>query len=379
MKISLIVPDVNHAPTHRPRACVYCEEPILHRHGTVTKPVRDHKLDQVIIQRYKCVSCGRTFRHYPAGITQKSQSMRTVVLAALMYGLGLSSCSAASHLLGALGCEIAKMSVWRDAQEAGEALLREKRRRPAGRVRVIGADETVYKVKGKEVVVGFVVDAQNGRTLGFEVLVEGDAKAFREWLEPYARELGAEILVTDDNDSYGISAAELGLEHQLCLAHVRKYVAKRSKSILEQAEREWKGGGGGRLAGLRRDLGRVKQLVDELKEEDAEELRRLHLAYLWARPPDRGQSASAGYRMRMLTLELWNKWGKLRVHLARPELGLDGTNNATERAIGRSKVRYKTMRGYKKSEEGMSNGIALTQWLYSGEDEVHDLMKQMAA
>ncbi|MDX6381345.1 MAG: hypothetical protein QOI57_2369, partial [Rubrobacteraceae bacterium] len=36
------------------------------------------------------------------------------------------------------------------------------------------------------------------------------------------------------------------------------------------------------------------------------------------------------------------------------------------------------MRGYK-SVEGMSNGIALTQWLYSGEDEVHDLGKQMAA
>jgi hypothetical protein len=28
--------------------------------------------------------------------------------------------------------------------------------------------------------------------------------------------------------------------------------------------------------------------------------------------------------------------------------------------------------------EGMSNGIALTQWLYSGEDE-HDLAKEMSA
>jgi transposase-like protein len=375
MKISLIVPSVNHAPIHRPRACVYCEEPILHRHGTVNKPLRDHKLDRVIVQRYKCVECGRTFRHYPAGITQKSQSQRTVVLAALMYGLGLS-CSAASHLLGALGCQIGKMSVWRDAQEAGEALSSERRRPAAGRARVLGADETVYKVKGKEVVVGFVVDAQNGRTLGFEVLLEGDGRAFRRWLEPYAKALGAEILVTDDNDSYGIAAAELGLEHQLCVAHVRKYVAKRSKSILDQAEREWEEADE-RLAGLRRDLGRVGQLVDELTEEGANEVRELHLEYLWARPPDRGRSASAGYRMRMLTLELWNKWGKLRVHLRRPELGLDGTNNATERAIGKSKVRYKTMRGYK-SEEGMSNGIALTQWLYSGENE-HDLAKEMAA
>lgn len=83
------------------------------------------------------------------------------------------------------------------------------------------------------------------------------------------------------------------------------------------------------------------------------------------------------YRMRMLTLEIWNKWKKLRLHLARPRLGLDGTNNASERGISKSKVRYKSMRGYK-SIGGMENGIALTQWLYSGADE-HDLSKEMAA
>jgi hypothetical protein len=60
-----------------------------------------------------------------------------------------------------------------------------------------------------------------------------------------------------------------------------------------------------------------------------------------------------------------------------PELGLDGTNNSTERGIGKSKVRCKTMRGYQ-SMDGMTNGIALTQWLYSGGDE-HDLAKEMAA
>ena len=35
------------------------------------------------------------------------------------------------------------------------------------------------------------------------------------------------------------------------------------------------------------------------------------------------------------------------------------------------------MRGYQ-SMNGMTNGIALTQWLYSGGDE-HDLAKEMAA
>ena len=109
MKISLIIPVVNHVPTQRPTTCRYCGEPFLHRHGTLAKPIEDHRASEVIVERYKCVCCGRTFRHYPAGITNKNQSQRTVVLAALMYGLGLS-CSVASHLLGALGAEVSNFS-----------------------------------------------------------------------------------------------------------------------------------------------------------------------------------------------------------------------------------------------------------------------------
>jgi transposase-like protein len=376
MKISLIIPDVNACPADRPRCCHYCAEPYLHSHGTLTKPVRDHKLTEVIIRRYKCLSCKRTFRHYPAGITNKEQSQRTVILAALMYGLGLS-CSAASHLLSALGAEASKITVWRDAQEAGEAL---RRKRPAGKVRVLGADETVFKIKGREVVVGFVVDGQSGRTLGFKVLFGGDGQAFKEWLEPYAKELGAEVLISDDNDSYGVATAELGLSHQLCIAHVRKFVKRRSKSILEQAEGEW-GNQDEKYEKLEADLDRLGGVLQELSEEGGKGIGRMHREYLWARGPTKKEKekekASAGYRMRMLTLELWQKWPKILLHLRHPELGLDGTNNASERAIGRSKVRYKTMRGYK-SVEGMSNGVVLTQWLYNGEDE-HDLLAEVMA
>ncbi len=349
----------------------------MQRHATVKKPIKDHQAtEKVEVHRYKCVSCTRTFRHYPSGVSSKDQSKRTVVLAALMYALGLS-CSAASHLLRALGAEISKMSVWRDAQEAGEAL---RRSRPVGRVRVMGADETVFKVKGKEVVIGFAVDAQSGRTLGFEVLFEGDGEGFRRWLEPYAEELGVEVLVSDDNNSYGVAAAELGLSHQVCIAHVRKYVTKRANSILEQAEKEW-GKQDQKLKKLKEDLEVLKGLLKELPEEGPRRIGRLHREYLWAAPPRRkgqeAKEATAAYRMRMLTLELWNNWRKIRLHLSRPELKLDGTNNASERGIGRSKVRYKTMRGYK-SQQGMKNGIALTQWLYSGEEE-HDLAKELAA
>jgi hypothetical protein len=289
----------------------------------------------------------------------------------LMYGLGLS-CSAASHLLRAIGTDIGKMTVWRDAQAVGEAL---RRKRPAGRVRVIGADETVYKVKGKEVVVGFVTDAETGAFLGLEILVEGTGEAFKEWLAPYVEGYGGEVLVSDDKDAYGVAARELSLDHQVCITHVRKYVAKRSKSIVKQAEDEW-AEDDARLPELKRQLERVRELIDDLPE-DAGELERIHRTYLWAEAPQQGKKASSGYRMRMLTLELWEKWRKLRLFLRRPELQLDGTDNCSERTIGRSKVRYKTMRGYK-SSEGMSNGIELTQWLYSGAP-THDLAAAVAA
>ena len=207
-------------------------------------------------------------------------------------------------------------------------------------------------------------------------------------------------MVSEDNESYSMAATELGLSHQLSIAHVRKYPKRRSKSILEQAEAEW-GEGDQKYEKLEEDLGRLRGLLEELPEDGERRIGRLHREYLWAEPPTRDSSssgggggggggrkdpkkkgkkekASAGYRMRMLTLELWQKYKKIRLHLRGPESGLDGTNNASERSIGKSKVRYKSMRGYE-SEEGMNNGIAPTQWLYDGEEDEHDLAKEMAA
>jgi hypothetical protein len=56
---------------------------------------------------------------------------------------------------------------------------------------------------------------------------------------------------------------------------------------------------------------------------------------------------------------------------------LNGINNASEQAIGRSKERYKMMRGYK-SMDGMKNDVVLTRWQYSREDE-QDLLAEVVA
>ena len=78
-------------------------------------------------------------------------------------------------------------------------------------------------------------------------------------------------------------------------------------------------------------------------------------------------------KLRRLVVELCEKWRSLTCHLR--VRGMPQTNNCTERTIGRSKacaglrsgIRYRTVRGYR-SEEGMMNGLGLTQWVWSGAD-----------
>ena len=60
------------------------------------------------------------------------------------------------------------------------------------------ADETVFSVKGEEVAVGSVVDAQSNKSLGFEMLFEGDAKAFQGVVGAVRKRTRAEVLISDD-------------------------------------------------------------------------------------------------------------------------------------------------------------------------------------
>jgi hypothetical protein len=47
-----------------------------------------------------------------------------------------------------------------------------------------------------------------------------DTKALKEWIEPIAKSVGATVLVTDDADGENPVADEVGVQHQVCTAHV---------------------------------------------------------------------------------------------------------------------------------------------------------------
>lgn len=330
-RVRLVIPEVKEKVIDRPRRCRYCKGEVLQGHGRVRKAIKDPKIAEVEVRRYKCWKCGRTFRAYPQGVDRGKQSRRVVALAALLWGLGLSH-GDVSRYLTASGCSIAKMTSWRDVQQMG-VVLRQRMGRIRGRVEVIGADETVVKVRGKKVVLGFVVDVKRGETLGIDILAAQDAPAFLKWLKNYAETVGVKVIVSDDLATYKPVVEELGTEHQICLAHVRKNLARRLKKIHGW---DW-------------HKERLKELVKGLPAQGGKELLSME------------KQLRTAPALRDLVVDMLGRWPTLRCYQRVKDV--PSTNNATERAIGRSKIRYKTLRGYK-SMTGMLNGVHFTQWLY---------------
>ena len=204
-------------------------------------------------------------------------------------------------------------------------------------MRLTGADGTVLKVRGSRTVVGFVTDAESGQLVGMDVLVDRSGDGFVRWLHIYVSRLGVESMVTDDLNTYKPVIEQLGVDHQVCIAHVRKWVWNR---LRETEGWEW-------------CRSRIWRLVTELPRGGGRELLNME-------PRVRGRP-----KLHRLVVELSEKWRSLTCH--RRVRGMSQTNNCTERTIGRSKVRYRTVKGYK-SEEGMVNGLGLTQWVWSGAD-----------
>ncbi len=343
MRLRLLVPQVKLHATDRPKACRWCDSPLLQRHQAVSKKVIDTQVQETEAVRYRCTACGRTFRHYAEGVSHYRQSQRVMGLAVLFWTLGLSEWGT-SHVLHALEAGIHRSSVHRDRLRAG-ALL-QQRAKHAGGVRVLGADETGVRVRGQAQLVGFVVDSESGKTIGVDVLIEQDGAAFRRWLKRYTQTLGVEVLVTDDLNTYKPVSHQLGLGQQVCLAHVHRWVARRLRGI----------------EGWEEEKALIREIVRELPSDGGERLLRL----------ERRARASPG--MRRLVIDLIGRWPALVYHQGRP--WVPTTNNRTEQAIGKSKVRFKTVRGFK-SMAGMLAGVALTQWLYSGAP-VHDMAELVA-
>ena len=88
--VVLKLPEVKQKREERPKWCPYCEGCTFQRWGQVNKPVKDIRVRNIKVYRYRCCECKRTFRHYPDGNTSADQTKRLRLFAILLWTLGLS-------------------------------------------------------------------------------------------------------------------------------------------------------------------------------------------------------------------------------------------------------------------------------------------------
>jgi len=233
--VVLKLPDVKRNTEVRPRACPYCQGVTFQRWGQVNKPVKDIRVRNVKVYRYRCCQCKRTFRHYPGGNTRADQTERLRLFAIVLWTLGLSY-RASSLILSGLNVLVSFMTIWRDVQGEAQKLKKRNHWKP---VRVLGLDGAYVLGWGEKQPVLVAVDMGTGEPLSVGYINESDPQAVRRWLEPLVQRHGITVIVTDGLFSYKVVAEQLQLEHQVCQFHVRRWVGKTLKNLQTTLPKEW--------------------------------------------------------------------------------------------------------------------------------------------
>jgi len=305
--VVLKLPDVKRKKEERPRCCPHCQGETFQRWGRVNKPVKDVHVRQVRVYRYKCCQCRRTFRHYPQGNSRADQTEGLRMLTVLLWALGLSHRSA-SLILGSLKASISFMTIWRNVQ--AEAQVQKKNRfwKP---VRVVGLDGAYVLGWGNNQPVLVAVDLGTGEPIALGYVNEHNPQALQRWLAPLVQRHGISVIVSDDLFSYKLVADKLHLEHQVC-----QFLPPDGNKKLYAL---WK-----QLPGRRSKPNQARLALEQLRD---------------------------------LLMRLSQDWQRYCVFQSEPQV--PWTNNPTERAIGKMKMRARTVRGYK-SWQGMQAGLLVT-------------------
>ena len=368
MRISVRLPQVHPEQYDWPVRCPQegCDGRHFKPHGVKGehKAVRDPQCAAAVAYRFRCLSCGATFRVYPCGVSCDQQSDRLKALSVLLYVLGLSY-GAVEDLLSAMGMPLAKTTVYENVQEAGMTARQQQHQvlLQGGTRAVIGSDGTYLKVKGHEVGVQVVVDDRDSALLGLEIIVSENAEDVLGVVRTVAEQVQAEVLVSDDLDTYKRVADALDLDHQICRSHVKRNVDALAEEFREQLKTKEPipAGVASSPEQLEKDLEQLQELV-RARPQDAEvRLEQWYGRYQQAPQPKVGERHTAWFRLRMLITRLWERWRRLTLDQRRGDL--DGTHNSSERMSGWwIKERYRTMRGYKRTES-VCNVVTLTAHL----------------
>ena len=188
----------------------------------------DLKVTEVEVVQYQCWRCKASVTVTPPGLGHdRRHSERTKVMSVVLWGLGLSYGDVARVMKRAGGADLGGGGLAECAGDGSQRRCGDSTKRLVRlKTKVLGADETEVKLSGNGVTLGFLTDPSTGEIVGMEVLTSREGEELGRWILEAAQQFGAKVLVSDELESYKPAAEKAGLEHQLCLAHWRKAVAR---------------------------------------------------------------------------------------------------------------------------------------------------------
>jgi transposase-like protein len=299
----------------------------------------------------------------------------------MLYVLGISY-GGVEDALRAFGWAGSKTSVYRDVQAAGEAIKRLRAARGERRVRVMGTDTTFVVCNKEQVTIAVGVDVLQGDVLEIELVDAESVADLRPLIDTLVELFDVEVLLSDDQDTYKTIADDKALQHGVCRAHVNRNVANLVDQLGHRALERPDPLPEGMDVSVEQFIDDLEyyQLVIALRPRDgADQLRQLYQRYMHAPPPGEGEKATMWYRFRLAVLRWWENWCRLTLDqrwVGTDDEVLDGTNNATERAIGWwVKERYRTMRTYKRKQSVLNVSNLITYLgAHSGKADLADLL-----
>src|SRR5260221_7196115 len=321
MRLRIVLSKVTPQAISVPTRCAYagCGGKKFHLRQEGRKRLPDTVYQDVQVHRYQCLRWQRSCRVYPEGTTRAQTWQRVKGLAVMLYLLGLSY-GAVSLALDGLGISLCKSRVYDAVQEASKRVPGLKREQVFAGVKTpaLGADLTSVTCKGVSLPLGITVDPISGLALTIDALTAEDSQTLKAWIEPIAKSVGAEVLVTDDADGFKTVADETGLLHQVCKSHVKRNTEELIDDMRPLVAADQDGSLlaiGVEPAQALGDLDRLGVLITSRQTEQATELEQMHRRYLAAAPPKKGVEASLDYRPRLLFLDRWNLWISLTLYL----------------------------------------------------------------
>lgn len=196
MYLQIVFPGVDADAAPAPSHCPYppCTGERFRLRQRVVKPIQDAFPVMVTVRRYQCLTCGRSFRIYPSGISRDQVSGRIKRLGALLYLLGLSY-GQASAVLAAEGVYLSRSQIHAAASQvrrsapgvARQTCLAGSGVGPEGRPRVRWAETWLSLT--------LICEPDGDLVLQFGALAEHETRTLGSRLTPLVTALSAEVRI----------------------------------------------------------------------------------------------------------------------------------------------------------------------------------------